>query len=265
MPANRWRAIADDLRRRIERGEWDAGAVLPTQRDLMREYETTAQGTVARALSALIDEGVLIADPSAPRRGTRVRSQRQVRRNLHAGLRMEYEQARTGEHGDVGLFEQMTDTASDALDVAVSYESAEADSSIASVLEVPTGAPLLVRTFRYAIEGTPHQLVTSYLAKEIADTANLTDASCERPGVGTIAQLWDAGIEVEDVAITLEARLPTPDEVAALAVRSGVPVFAHERVMFARNERPVEMSRAVIAGDRVAYSLRINLPSGQSS
>ncbi|MGH3564787.1 MAG: GntR family transcriptional regulator [Pseudonocardia sp.] len=139
MPANRWRAIADDLRRRIEHGEWTAGDVLLTQRDLMREYDTTAQGTVARALSALINEGVLIADPSAPRRGTRVRSQHRVRRDLIAGMRMEYAQAEAGEGRGVGLFEQLTGATPDTFDVVISYESAAADPTVAGTLGLPEG------------------------------------------------------------------------------------------------------------------------------
>lgn len=262
MPANRWRAIADDLRQRIERGEWAAGDVLPTQRELMRQYDTTANGTVARALSALTAEGVLVADPSAPRRGTRVRSRHRVQRDLIAGLRMEYEQAVAGDHGGgTGLFEQMTGTSPGDVEVAIRYESAGAPPAVAAVLGVPESTTVLMRTFRYSIERTPHQLVMSYMSADVARAAGLTDDSCERPGVGTIAQLREAGVDVGRVTITLEARIPTLEETTELAVPPGVPVFAHERVMYVA-ERPVEMSRAVVAGDRVAYFFDVDLANG---
>lgn len=261
VTANRWRAIAADLRERIERGEWASGDRLPTNRQLMDHYDTTSQATVARAIAALVAEGVLVSDPVAPRRGVHVRSRHLVRRDLVAGLHMEYERAAMGNDEDadsVGLFEAATGTEPSHLSVDVTYDSAVADNVIAQILGTTEGAALLRRTFRYAIKGTPHQLVTSYMTREVSDAAGLVDASNERVGRGTIAQLRSVDIHIDSVTIEIEARLPTASEVRELAIPAGVPVFANRRVMRAAGQ-PVEVSFAVVPGDRIAYTLNVDL------
>ena len=262
MPVNRWRAIADDLRRRIERGEWAPGDQLPPHRDLMESYATTSQATLARAMAALTAEGLLVSDPRAPRRGVYVRSSRLVRRDLVAGLRMEHQRAVAGDDGGgFGLFETATGLTPGSLDVDVTYAAATADASSAAALDIAQGDPVLRRTFRYTIEGTPHQVVCSYMSLDSATAAGLVDASSEQIGLGTIAHLRRAGIYVDRVGIEMQARVPSPAEAVDLAVPPGVPVFSHQRTMYA-GERPVETSIAVVAGDRVAYTLNVDLAEG---
>lgn len=261
MPVNRWRAIADDLRGRIELGEWAPGDQLPPHRDLMERYTTTSQATIARAMAALTAEGLLVSDPRAPRRGVYVRSSSLVRRDLVAGLRMEHQRAVAGDDGGLGLFEAATGVAPGSLDVSVTYATATADASSAAALGIAQGDPVLRRTFRYTIEGTPHQVVCSYMSLASANAAGLVDASSERPGQGTIAHLRKAGIHVDRVDIEMQARIPSPAEAADLAVPPGVPVFSHQRTMHA-DGRPVETSTAVVAGDRVAYTLNVDLTEG---
>ncbi|MGH3694052.1 MAG: UTRA domain-containing protein [Pseudonocardiaceae bacterium] len=190
-----------------------------------------------------------------------MRSRHLVRRDLVAGLRMEYERAAAGDDEDansVGLFEAATGTESDNLAIDITYDSAIAEDELARILGIAEGATLLRRTFRYIIEGTPHQLVTSYMTRKVGEAAGLAGASSERAGRGTIAQLRGADIHVDSVTIEIEARLPTATEVHELAIPPGVPVFAHRRVMQAAGQ-PVEISFAVVPGDRVAYTLNVEL------
>jgi GntR family transcriptional regulator len=62
--------VADDLRRAIERGEYQPGQRLPSGRALARRYEV-ALNTAQRAVDLLKAEGILI---SYPPRGVFVRS-----------------------------------------------------------------------------------------------------------------------------------------------------------------------------------------------
>jgi DNA-binding GntR family transcriptional regulator len=56
----RYRAIADDLRRQVEAGDFAAGRVLPSEADLSASYGAS-RVTVRRALEVLRDEGLLDA------------------------------------------------------------------------------------------------------------------------------------------------------------------------------------------------------------
>lgn len=64
-----WRQVADDLRRRILRGEYQPGARLPSEPDLGHEYGV-GRTTVRRAVASLRSEGLIIVRHGW---GTRVR------------------------------------------------------------------------------------------------------------------------------------------------------------------------------------------------
>lgn len=57
MPMS-YRGIADAIAARIQAGEWPVGAKVPTTLKFAEEYEV-AEATAYRALSLLIDRGVL--------------------------------------------------------------------------------------------------------------------------------------------------------------------------------------------------------------
>ena len=254
MPT-RWRAIADDLRTRIGRGEWAPGERIPAQRKLTHTYGTSPS-TVSRAMAALVSEGILRSDPTAPRNGMHVRTRHLVRRPLDGGLRIEHQRAVTGDATDVGLFE--ADTGVD-VDFSATYTHDVTDPEAAAALGLPPNTPLLLRTFRYAISGEPHQMVWSHLPETTAQAAGLVDETAEIKGRGTIAQLRDAGIVVDRVEIELESRIPTPPEVCELAIPTGVPVVVQRRISHA-DGRPVAVDASVVPGDRIIYTLTVDLP-----
>jgi len=207
-------------------------------------------------MAALVSEGILRSDPTAPRNGMHVRTRHLVRRPLDGGLRIEHQRAVTGDDTDVGLFE--ADTGVD-VDFSATYTHDVTDPEAAAALGLPPNTPLLLRTFRYAISGEPHQMVWSHLPETIAHAAGLVDETAEIKGRGTIAQLRDAGIIVDRVEIELESRIPTPPEVAELAIPTGVPVVVQRRISYA-DGAPVVVHASVVPGDRIVYTLTVDLP-----
>src|SRR3984885_11688437 len=75
----KYRVIAGDLRAAIGRGEYPAGARLPGENDLMRQYQV-ARMTARQALAQLINEGLAVARKGS---GVYVRDFRPV---LRAGV-----------------------------------------------------------------------------------------------------------------------------------------------------------------------------------
>lgn len=53
----RYRHIADDLRKRINDGEWPVDTLMPTLAMLQKEYDAS-KGTIDKALGLLRDEGI---------------------------------------------------------------------------------------------------------------------------------------------------------------------------------------------------------------
>jgi DNA-binding GntR family transcriptional regulator len=67
----KWQQIADDLASGIASGEYPPGALLPSRRGLVKEYEV-ADGTSQRALEHLVAEGLV---ENVPNVGYRVTGQ----------------------------------------------------------------------------------------------------------------------------------------------------------------------------------------------
>lgn len=252
MRASRSTEIADDLRKQIQSGKYQPGDRLPRLADLMTIYETRSRSALDRALRDLVAEGLLTVVHGS---GIYVRRRQVVRRDLLAGLRMEYEAAKRGTTVQAGLFEAMTGTEAK---VEVSYAHAFAPERIARLLDVDVEHRVLVRTFRYVVDGAPHQVATSYLPAETAARIGLNSPDDERPGLGTIAHLIEGGVRVDRAKLSFESRPPTAAEASNLAIPGGTSVFEHWRVLY-RGCEPVEVSTAVVPGDRVAYEIDVNL------
>lgn len=62
-----YRRIADELRQQIEAGELSAGAMVPSEAVLTRQYDV-ARGTVRAALALLLDAGLIEVVPGQGRR-----------------------------------------------------------------------------------------------------------------------------------------------------------------------------------------------------
>ncbi|GAA1653862.1 GntR family transcriptional regulator [Nocardia ninae] len=250
-PPSRWSDIADDLRARIKAGEWQPGDQLPTSRQLMEHYEVSNPNLLMRAIAALRAEGLLIADPKAPRRGVRVRAQHFFQRELDA-YRQEYREALAGRDHS---FEKISHIET-GVDVDVTYEVIDPPEDIAETLG--TSQKVLHRTFTYLADGTPHQVSDSYMTAELAQRLGLGQPTDERPGRTTIAWLLDAGIQVTHTATTLRARIPNPEESARMATVPGVPVFVHKHTLYA-GDLAVETGGGLVAADQIEYTMCADL------
>lgn len=61
-----YREIADDIAARITSGEWPPGGQLPSTNDFAAQYDVS-EATAYRALSLLIDRGVIRGEPGRAR------------------------------------------------------------------------------------------------------------------------------------------------------------------------------------------------------
>lgn len=253
-PEGKGPEIAAKLRRQISDGTLQPGDKLPPVRQLMASYGVKSYSVIHQVIRDLTAEGLL---SSRHRDGVYVREARprHLFRNLVAGLRIEYDRAHAG-NDDNGLFEAAT--GADDVTVDTVYDWIPAPERAAEALQIEPGTKILKRVFRYTVDGLPHQRTTSYMTLEVADASGLTSADVERPGRGTIAQLLDGGVEVDQAYVLLGTRPPTAAEAADLSIPPGTSVYEHFRTMYAAG-RPVEFSTSIVPGDRVAYVFDINL------
>ncbi|MFE9495969.1 GntR family transcriptional regulator [Streptomyces collinus] len=240
------RQIADDLRARIDEGEFGPGARLPGEPALVREYGV-AKMTANGALKLLVSEGVAVSRPGS---GTYVREFKPILRD--ATKRLSRDQWEAGDSiwaADIGE-RPMT-----VADLQVSED--DAPRWVSRALNLADGARVVVRSRRYLVDGEPVQMATSYLPAELVRDSRIAEPD---PGPGGIyKRLAELGAEPIRFSEDLRARMPSSDESAALNVLPGTPVIEICRIAHTADGEPVEINRMLL--DAGAYALRYKFGS----
>jgi GntR family transcriptional regulator len=243
-----YRQIADHLREAISRGRLPEGEQLPSEAQLMEHYGV-ARMTVRNALRILQDEGLTTAEHG---RGVYVRSRPPVRR-----LASDRFAQRHRKEGKAAFLAESEQVAATPLVDMIKITEGQPPDEVADRLRLPEGAPVVVRSRRYSLDGRPVETAVSYIP---ADLARGTPISEPNPGPGGIyARLEDSGHILERFTEEVAARMPTPDETRTLALPPGVPVFRLIRTAYDRDGRAVEVCDTIMAAD--AYLLAYDLPA----
>jgi GntR family transcriptional regulator len=243
-----FRQIADQLRKAIERGELSEGDKLPSEAQLMEQYDV-ARMTVRNALQVLQAEGLTVAEHG---RGVFVRSRPPVRRL--ASDRFARRHRKEGKAAFIVESDQLGAKSDvDMIDV----REATPPSEIAELLKVRDDAVVVVRSRRYSLNGKPVETATSYIPADIARGTPIADPN---PGPGGIyGRIEELGHTLERFTEEVSARMPTPEETRVLRLAPGIPVFRLVRTAYDLEGRPVEVCDTLMATD--AYVLNYELPA----
>jgi GntR family transcriptional regulator len=243
-----FKQIADRLRVAIQAGELEPGARMPSEQALM-DLHGVARGTVRDAMDLLRGEGLVRTEHG---RGSFVRDRPPVRRLAHDRFaRRHRKRGRAAYLAELEAEGRVAEV--DVLEVA----RVKAPDDVAVWLQLKVGADVLIRRRRYLADGEPMELATSYVPWELAEGTPMTQPDTG-PG-GIYARLEERGHELKRFSEEVTARMPTVDEIRALRLQPGVPVFRVVRVAYDRGELPVEACDTVMAADR--YVLGYELPA----
>ncbi|CAL9498196.1 UTRA domain-containing protein [Streptomyces sp. enrichment culture] len=189
-------------------------------------------------------------DTSHDARPARVRAVRDNRRH-----QWEKDRARQplDERASTGATEHETGLASGELVFHAEYDEIPAPQDLAETFAVPTGTPLLRRSYRTRCvsEPAPLSLVTSYLPRDmIAANPALLDASREPWPGGTHHQLRTVGIEIDRVEERVTARPATGREATELRLPDGACVMLLRKTSYDIHGRVVDLADVVLPADR---------------
>lgn len=240
-----YRQVADDIRAKINAGEYAPGTQLPSERDLVEAYQVS-RPTVRDAIGVLRAEGVVVAEHG---RGVFVRSAVSLVRlaRLSRAAREANRSAFLGDAAASGLTPNVQ--------VKIYFE--PADKRAAELLGVEVGTELCVRDRVMGVDGAIVQLAVSRLPRTITKG---TAIEHEHTGTGGVhSRLEEAGHRLEHFTETVGARMPTPTEASTLQLLPGTPVITVTRVAYDVDGRPVEMNDMVLAADR--YELAYDIPA----
>jgi len=235
----KYQQIADRLREQITGGALAPDDRLPSEPDLIREYDAS-RNTVRLALALLTNQGLVVTrqglgtfvlGPTKPFTAllSRVRGQPS---GSHASLAMPV----------VGPDKSKPET------VRFVVETVPATTSVAAKLMIERGDPVIVRRTMQNIDDLPWLLINSYFPMDLAGDTALAQAGLIPQG--SIKMLADLGHEVAGFADEIGARMPDTRELEFFRLSTGVPVIVVNRTSYSK-DRPIRLTRYIYRGDRV--------------
>ncbi|MGD0686194.1 MAG: GntR family transcriptional regulator [Streptosporangiaceae bacterium] len=234
------RTIAEAIRSQIESGELPPGAQLPSERDLASAYGT-ARNTAREAVRILGDAGLVITDQG---RGSFVRPHTPLIRLGNDRYSPKYRQTglspfllECAKQGKTGRFE------------VLSIDRVQPPQDVADRLKVPgTDRSVLRRENVFYADDDPVHRVTTYIPWSIAEgTGLLEDEVPHQFGIhGVLEERHHVMTRIRE---EVSARMPRPDETAALELRPGVPVLDVWHTSIDQDGEPYELTRFVMRSD----------------
>jgi GntR family transcriptional regulator len=221
--------VIDELRRRIESGEYPPGSLLPSEHQLSDEFQI-ARPTVVRALRVLRQDGWIETQQG---KGSFVRG-----RPALAGL----ESRRTGEQA---LNRDESREPGDLVEAGIIAPPAR----VAALLGRTGEGEVLARRRVVRQDGEASELVTWWVPAAVAEGTDLAGSEPLHGGVrGHLSRR--KGIRVDHVLEQVTARHPTSQEAKLLGVGRSAAMLAMYVAARDASGEPVLVLEVVMPGDR---------------
>lgn len=230
--------ISDTIRATIGSGAWPVGHRLPAEPELAIDLKVS-RGTLRRALSTLVDEGLLTQSPGKGTYVIAVPTAPRAEGELH-GIAEDF--ARQGL--------RLTTTVLRAeLDVP--------DTAVSAVLHVLADEPVVCLTRVRSTDSTPIALLNNFVRADLAPGLEKLDLVSR-----TLFELLEVhfGLALAFARRDFAARAATAEVAQHLAVAVGAPVLHMTQTAYLADGRPIEHSEVWIASDEVHVSMVLERP-----
>ena len=253
-----YRQVADRLRPPIESGDWPAGYKLPSESELMEQFDVS-RVTVRLAVGALRAEGLIVTRQG---RGSFVRDREANRRISSTSYQQDarYAAGRVAEPATV--FGSGSAEDRNRYRLERTFREERASQPVADLLGLPVGEPVLKREYVFYVDERPEQIITSYLPMDLVRDTPVADPANEPWPGSTVAQLASLGQLVTRVVESVRARMPKPEEAQTLRISAGVPVLVVTRRMLTGTGRDQPAEAAVdmvLPADRVVLDYIVDV------
>jgi GntR family transcriptional regulator len=227
--------LRQQIRLRIEGGEWPAGERIPAEHELMRQFGVS-RATVREALSELVREGLLERRQGF---GTLV-SDRKLVQDLSQFYTFSRAMLLSGHRPSTDV---------------ISVETVPLQPGIARHLGGTAETAGVVQVVRLRrVDDEPVMLESSYLPADL----------CSRLDAETLEgrSLYDVlhsecGVEIVSGRESFEPILVRGDEAERLEVQAGSPGLLLEREAYEAGGRCVEYCQSVVRGDRARFTVEL--------
>jgi GntR family transcriptional regulator len=227
--APKYAQVVAEIRRRIERGTYPPGSLLPSEHQLVSEFGVS-RPTIVRSLSALRHDGWIETQQG---KGSFVRGRSALdgaeRTRPASGVLETAETELVGELVQAGI--------------------KLAPPHVIDLLGLPAGARAFVRQRVLSEDGHPAELASAWLPLDIAAGTDL--ASADLLGESLRAHLLARKkIRLDHAVEQITARLASGEEAALLRISPGAPVLSVIVTAYDASARPVQVSDLVLPGQR---------------
>lgn len=239
MASAKYQQIADRLRDQIDSGALQPGERLPSEPDLVRQFDAS-RNTVRLAIALLTNQGLVVTRQGL---GTFVTEPSKPFTALLSRIATHPVSQSTST-----LLPEVSNTAAEAETTRQVVERSPASASVAEKLEIAAGDLVVVRRRNGAIGDVPWMMMASYFPLDIAAGTPLEQAGDIT--IGSIKLLADLGYEQIGFVDEIGARMPNAREFAFFGLSTGTPVVVVNRTAYTA-ERPIRMTRYIYRADRV--------------
>ncbi|GAB3666635.1 GntR family transcriptional regulator [Actinocorallia lasiicapitis] len=226
-PRALYRQVADDLRRDIADGRYIAGALLPSQPELAREYGLT-QASIGKAITLLEHEGLIRTERG---KGSFVLDVPTVKRVRRIPLQ--------GESSGSSFAEEMRHSGREPRTVLASVTILEPPADVAADLRLASPEQVLVRRRHMFADERPVQLATSYIPLAYAGDEGFAYPDTGPRGIQQ--RLAERGHHTARFQENIEARTPQQDEADFLGITLVTHVIEVRRFTLTADDRPLEV------------------------
>jgi len=231
------------LREKIMSGVFAAGARLPTESELIRQYGV-GRITVRQALAALAKDGLI---ERRRRRGTFVTERKTTRRAFEERIDL------------IASLDEIITAEADAPFKVIEMNRVEVDPPEAELLGLGPGEPVY-RIKRLGLRnGKPYSLTLSYLPAEIGEKLAFEDLSA---GLSLQTLETRFGLRLKSAKQRITATLADPHLARLLDVRVGSPLLSIERTVYTDDDLPVEFTHTLYSADLYSYAIRLTRDEG---
>jgi len=234
-----YREIAEQLRHRIESGEFPSGAQMPTEQELQKQH-SASRNTIRDAIKQLTTLGLV---ETRPGQGTFVVPKINPFVTPLTGPPETAVDYTSGVLGEVG----------EATASGIQVEIQEASDDVAAGLWLEPGTEVISRHRKRYINTVPWALETSFYPGEFADRGADKLRRARNIDEGTVTYLRNA-IGVRQVGyrdwVTVRAPNATEAEFFKLAPDGRVAVYEMSRTAFDGNEQPMRLTVTIVRTDR---------------
>jgi len=239
MASAKYQQIADRLRDQIDSGALQPGERLPSEPDLVRQFDAS-RNTVRLALASLTNQGIVVTRQGL---GTFVT---EPARPFTALLSRVTTQPPVQSTSTVLPEVSRADTEAETSRLIV--EKSPASVSVAEKLEIAPGDLVVIRRRSGTVGDVPWMMMASYFPLDIAEGTPLEQAGDIEGGI--IKLLADLGFAQAGFVDEIGARMPSTREFSFFGLSTGTPVVVVNRTAYTQ-DRPIRMTRYVYRADRV--------------